>query len=651
MLFLVEGPVFALDVGTRKVAGLVLAPETNGYYIQAAAIVEHRQRAMLDGQIHDIPEVTRAIQAVKEHLEKKINGSLKKVAVAAAGRALTTLQATAEEQLSPAKEISIQDVLTLEAAAVQEAEERLITTGEQQQVYHCIGYSVVGYRLDGNPIGNLVGQRGQSMAAEVIATFLPRVVVDSLATALHRAGLIMDSLTLEPIAASAVAVPAAMRGLNLVLVDIGAGTSDIAVTGQGTITGYAMVPWAGDEISEALSEALLIDFNTAEAVKRQLRSKKQVTFKNVVGQKCTFPAAEIIEQIKPAVMELARQIANQILLINKRIPQAVLLIGGGSLTPGLTEALAGQLEIPLERVAVRGREVLNGIKGAKNLQGPQAITPIGIAVTALRQEGLGQAQVIVNGRVVHFLAGQKMNVTQALLAAGIPARQLYGRPGKGLGVEVNGHLTFLRGKPGQMGSIEVNDSPANLDTLLKPGDVIKVNPGQDGEDARGIIEDVVPEITPKTITFNGRKLTLEPRIIMNGTLVDYKTALVDHARIIFEPLDTVAQILDRLGESSEGAVLLNGQPVGPETPVKNGDTLQTGVKEDNHSITLTLNGKTITLKVQAGGVLFTDIFNYLDFPAAPPPGRKKLIMEVNGRPAEFTTPLAEGDTVILRWDP
>ncbi|MBC7325753.1 MAG: rod shape-determining protein [Moorella sp. (in: Bacteria)] len=644
------GPVFALDVGTRKVAGLVLECGTKGFHIRAAAIVEHQQRAMLDGQIHDIPQVALAIAAVKERLEKKLHISLQEAAVAAAGRALKTQRATAQVDISPAQEITNQDVLALEAAAVQEAEKQLLESSEKQPSYHCVGYSVVGYSLDNHPIGNPVGQRGQAMAAEIIATFLPRVVVDSLVASLQRAGLAMASLTLEPIAASAVAVPAAMRGLNLALVDVGAGTSDIAITGQGTITGYAMVPAAGDEITEALAGTLLLDFNTAEEVKRQLIKNSSVTFVDIVGQKRTLPAVEIVEAIKPAVSELARQIATQIILLNGRAPQAVLLVGGGSLTPGLTQALAGQLEISPERVAVRGREVLNGVNGAKNLQGPQAITPIGIAVTALKQEGLGLTRVIVNGRPVHFLAGQKMTVTQALLAAGIPARLLYGRPGKGLGAEVNGRLVFLRGQPGQPGSVLVNNSPAHLDTAVKPGDTIELIPGRDGAAARGTIKDLVPELVPKTITFNGRQVTLEPLIIMNGNQVDYTTPVEDKARITYEPLETVGQILARLGEPLSGTVLLNGQRVKLEAPVKDGDNLATGM-DNSKAINITLNGRGITLKVQATSVLFADIFNYLDFPSTPPPGRKKLVMEVNGRPAEFTTPLAEGDQVALRWDP
>ncbi|MDN5362182.1 MAG: hypothetical protein PWP70_1229 [Moorella sp. (in: firmicutes)] len=643
--------IFALDVGTRKVAGLVLAPGKKGYHIRAAAVVEHQQRAMLDGQIHDIPQVALAIQVVKEQLEKKLHLSLKEAAVAAAGRALKTRRATATTSLSPAQEIAPQAVLALEAAAVQEAEKLLLEKGQGQPVYHCVGYSVVGYNLDEHPIGNLVGQRGQSMAAEVIATFLPRVVVDSLVAALERAGLMMNSLTLEPIAASAVAVPAAMRGLNLVLVDIGAGTSDIAITGQGTITGYAMVPAAGDEITEALAAALILDFNTAETVKRKLLSQEKLTFTDVVGQRRTLAAAEIIELIKPAVTELARQIATQIVLLNGKPPQAVLLVGGGSLTPGLAAALAGQLEISPERVAVRDREVLSNISGAKNLQGPQAITPIGIAIAALKREGLGLARVIVNGRPVHFLAGQQMTVTQALLAAGIPARLLYGRPGKGLGVEVNGRLTFLRGQPGEPGSILVNDTPATLETLVRAGDRLAVTPGRDGADARGTVADLVPQLTPKTITINGRQVTLEPEITMNGNRVDYRTPVQDQARLTYEPLNTVGQVLAHLGEPLEGPILLNGQQVRPEAPIQNGDNLVTGTGAIGRSINITLNGRPATLKVQAADVLFTDVFNYLDFPASPPPGRKTLVMEINGRPAEFTTPLAEGDAVTLRWDP
>ena len=65
--------------------------------------------------------------------------------------------------------------------------------------YYCVGYSVLYYRLDGEEIGSLLDQQGDEAQIEVIATFLPRVVVESLIAALKRADLEMEALTLEPI--------------------------------------------------------------------------------------------------------------------------------------------------------------------------------------------------------------------------------------------------------------------------------------------------------------------------------------------------------------------------------------------------------------------------------------------------------------------
>jgi cell division ATPase FtsA len=101
------------------------------------------------------------------------------------------------------------------------------------------------YLLNGRRIKNLVGQRGECIALEILATFLPREVVDSLFAVLDRTGLEMTSLTLEPIAASEVVIPESMRQLSLALVDVGAGTSDIALCAEGTMIAFAMVPEAG----------------------------------------------------------------------------------------------------------------------------------------------------------------------------------------------------------------------------------------------------------------------------------------------------------------------------------------------------------------------------------------------------------------------
>ena len=98
----------------------------------------------------------------------------------------------------------------------------------------------------------------------MVATFLPSEVVDSLYAVMVEAGLEVASLTLEPIAALNAAIPEDIRLLNLALVDIGAGTTDIALCRDGGVVGYTMATVAGDEITEALMRACLVDYHTAE---------------------------------------------------------------------------------------------------------------------------------------------------------------------------------------------------------------------------------------------------------------------------------------------------------------------------------------------------------------------------------------------------
>ena len=80
--------LFALDIGTRSIVGLIGEKTAEGIRVLGGVRHEHTTRAMLDGQIHDVPEVAKVIRAIKLKLENEF-GPLRQVAVAAAGRALS----------------------------------------------------------------------------------------------------------------------------------------------------------------------------------------------------------------------------------------------------------------------------------------------------------------------------------------------------------------------------------------------------------------------------------------------------------------------------------------------------------------------------------------------------------------------------------
>ncbi len=561
-------PIFALDIGTRTIVGILAYPEEEQLKITACEIFEHKERSMLDGQIHDVLKVADIIKKIKQQIEEQTGTVLTHAAVAAAGRSLKTIRTKISRSIKDHPFSSREQVVAFELEAVQQAQKKLL---EEHNVYdktsyHCVGYSVVEYTLDDSPIGSIVDQYGEHASIDVIATFLPRIVVDSLESALQRADLQISALTLEPIAAINVLIPSTMRKLNIALVDIGAGTSDIALTADGTITGYAMVPTAGDEITEAISQTYLLDFNVAELLKRSLH-QGQVTYQDVLGFEYEKTSQEVISDIRDSINLLASKIAEKILDLNKQPPQAVMLVGGGSMTPMLPELVAHHLHLPKERVAVRGAEAIKNLIGEHQvLRGPEAVTPIGIALSA-KLNHIDFMNIHVNGKRVRVFDLKKVTVGDALLASGIDMNKLHGKPGLALSIEVNGNLRILRGQLGSPATILINGRAANLETQIYDGDQLSVEAGQAGQNAVGTVKDILTpeELTPLQITYNNQPKTLDVILSVNGKPSEIDQPLQDRDQIIVHPPSTVKECLIACGltqedlESKSMTVYLNDQ--------------------------------------------------------------------------------------------
>lgn len=698
-------PIFALDIGTRMVMGLVMIKNKDqGYEILASAHTEHRQRAMYDGQVHDVDEVARAVVKVKENLEKKIERPLKQVAVAAAGRALRTEVAVAEhKELLPVR-WERENVLALEMEAVHQALRQLqLSSGDESQSYLCVGYNPIARWNEDEEIANLVGQRGKVAKVSVIATFLPRTVVDGLVAVLGRVGLEMTSLTLEPIAAGQAAIPANMRRLNLALVDVGAGTADIALTKNGSFFAYGMVPMAGDEITETICAHYLLDFKVGEKVKRDLNSKELLNFKDFLGAKVVVKKEEVLKIIQPVVGKLAESIAKEILNLNHDVPQAIILIGGGSLTPMLIETLAETLEIPKNRVGLQIRERLGEIFGEKSVKGPESITPIGIGIAALEGNGLQYYTVLVNNTPVPIFELQLTTVAEALLAAGIQPRSFFGKPGAALTFEWNNEMRIIKGTMGSPAQLQVNGNPGKLDQTLKAGDEIAFIPGESGRDAHVCFTDILPPQEAKWISWNGQREKFIPQFFVNDRLMNENDAILDGYKISYVPNDDLYNLLkqknfdlhkkmkleiringDPLVLSLNPQILVNGLEVTSSCIIHEGDSIQVGSKQitvgdlklSPKSMIFYVNGIEIEYPPQETIILFegksialdepltdgmdlrvegfklmpilSDLLPYVKFPEERIGGSLRL--NVNGQPAEFTTVLHPGDRLTATFN-
>lgn len=595
--------LFALDIGTRSVVGLIVEPLEDKFQIKDCYILEHTERSMLDGQIHDVLAVAEVIERIKQHLSQK-HGPLKEVAVAAAGRSLKTKRVRFELPISHLPVLTRDDVLTLEFSAVQKAQAELAQELNETDItrYYCVGYSVVNYHLDEEIIGNLIDQRGTNASVDVIATFLPRVVVDSLLAALKRSGLEMKALTLEPIAAIHVLIPTTMRRLNIALVDIGAGTSDIALTEDGSITAYGMVPTAGDEITDALMNAFLLDFPVAEEVKRHLHHQETVQFHDILGMEHEVSTDQVIAAIESEIESLAKQIAHKILELNSKAPQAVMLIGGGSLTPTLPTKVAQHLGLPANRVAVRGADAIKQFVGEHPLlNGPAFVTPVGIALAAHSQP-IRYVTVTINDTQVRLFDLRKMTLGDALLAAGMDIKRLHGRPGLAMSVSVNGRLKIIPGEHGTSPSILINGLSGSLDSLISDGDTISVVSGKDGKEATAVAHDLIDPSMALTLTINGEEFVQLPIVLHDNLILQNNDLLCDRMDIEMRLPKTIGEAI----QSSKYASLIQEVAEAPLFVITCNKQTYSIPRKELHIL---LNGKKASLldSVYSQGIIHCEV--------------------------------------------
>ena len=581
---LTEPLVFGLDIGTRSIVGTVgYCTSTNGFVVVAQESVEHETRAMLDGQIHDIQAVADTIIQVKQKLEQLIGRKLTDVCIAAAGRVLKTVVACAEMHFNYETVVTNEHVYSLDMLGVEKAYDLLRQEQQNDDIhFYCVGYSVIRYYQNDYPITNLEGHKANTIRTELIATFLPDEVVDGLYAAVEKAGLYVANLTLEPIAAMNVAIPEKFRLLNIALVDVGAGTSDISITNDGSIIAYGMIPSAGDEITEALARHYLLDFGEAEKMKCQSTMRKQVTVHDIMGLSHKISSEEIAEVAEPVVREITTRVADRIKELNGGKPvSAVFVVGGGGKMMGFEETLADNLGIPKERVALRGSEVMGQIEFLqKNIKVDSLlVTPVGICLNYYEQKN-NFIFVTLNGQRIKLYDNSKLTVVDAAMQMGYPNEDLFPKRGKALNYSVNGEKRMKRGEPGDSAVVNLNGKESALSGALSQNDKIEIKASRAGKDAVMTIGEIQEYHSAIHFIFNRKPITCPRFVQVNGELVSQYYEIQENDEIEILEYYTLEQVLEFMDIVCRGRAYVNNASADMETKVYDNFTIACEIKKE-----------------------------------------------------------------------
>lgn len=642
-----NGLTFALDIGTRTIIAVVGEYDENEiFHVRMCRKVEHKKRNMHDGQIHDIEEVAKTVQKLLNDLERDVGESFHRVSIAAAGRALRTIRSSYEVSLGGRTEIQRNHVDKLELSAVQRAQEE-INAAEQGTGIHYfnVGYTVSGYYMDEEKIDSLVGHKAERIGVDIVATFLPRGVVESLYTVISRVGLEVGSMTLEPIAAMNVAIKKDLRLLNLALVDIGAGTSDIAVTRDGEIIAYGMTQIAGDEITDDLSKQFLLDFQMAEKLKVSLNQREEHDFTDILGKEYRMTTAQILDCIDPVCELIASEIAAKILEFNGRAPSAVFLIGGSSQLPGINAKIAEKLGLPKERVVVRDLHALDFIKGLEQTT-PDFVTPIGIAMESFHEKYRSFISVSFMGRDVRLFNMDRVYVSDVLLLTGYDMRQLMPKTSESFVFYLNGKKRYL-GCGGEGPKILINGIEGNLKSELQDGDVIEICEVSDESSGLRLGEIVDFE---KEVDFEGTKIRLFRSVYLNGSPATPEMEIRAQDEVITEDFQPFEETKDDF--SDEGDLFsVDLEELTEEQSEKDSVVLTDSVvnnRKERKTLHLLVNGSEKDYIYEKEVFTFIDLFEYVDIDLSKVHGH--LILSVNGQTADFNQKLKNGDKIEIRWE-
>ena len=736
--------VFGLDIGTRNVVGTVgYQTDDKEFVVTAQYVREHETRAMLDGQIHDIGRVAKTIKEVKDELEKQTGQPLEEVCIAAAGRVLKTVTTHVEYEYAQESVVTGEDVHTLDLLGIEKAQEALKEVNDTSYKFYCVGYSTVKFFLNDEVFISLEGHKANKIGEDIIVTFLPEDVVDGLYAAVGQAGLSVANMTLEPIAAINVAIPENYRMLNIALVDVGAGTSDISITRDGSIIAYGMIPHAGDELTEVIVQHFLVDFKMAESIKLQSTTSDTVTYKDIMSIEHTIPAQDVWDVAAPVVDNIAQEVSTKIRELNgDKTVSACFVVGGGGKIHGFTEKLAEDLDLPEERVALRGEEVLGDVTFEQEdiKKDPLLVTPIGICLNYYDQRN-NFIMVRFNGERIKLYDNNRLTIVDAALQAGFPNDELFPKRGTPINFTVNGVARLVRGEAGDGAVVTMNGKPASINTPLEPNSEIVIEPSTAGEAAVYKISQL-DEYNHSVITFiiNGRRVSCPRFVQVNGELepedysirendvietrnyytvrqiAQFMDLVIDTDQMIFvnneeagldtlvyenfsvewktdeygvaridnntyndtqesdtdeasvlaeqdanstESDNTVArtseqmmnQVLDELHDDFAKEAEASAVPENelPKNELPKND-IQEDIQEEDSSentITVIVNGEPVELSGK-DTYIFVDIFTHISFDLQAGKGRA-IATVINGRDAQFSEELHEGDKIELYW--
>ena len=249
--------VVGLDVGTSKIVAIVGESQPDGS-VEVIGLGSHPSTGLRRGVVVDMASTEQAIQRAVEEAELMAGCEIHSVYAGISGSHIRSLNSDGTVAIKD-KEVSEGDVERVLDAA------RAVPVAADQKILHVLPQEYVIDNQDG--IRQPIGMAGVRLEAHVHVVTAALSATQNISKCVARCGLTVDELIMQPLAASYAVLTADEKDLGVCLVDIGAGTTDIAVFADGAIRHTACIPIAGDQVTNDIAVALRTPTQHAEDIK------------------------------------------------------------------------------------------------------------------------------------------------------------------------------------------------------------------------------------------------------------------------------------------------------------------------------------------------------------------------------------------------
>jgi cell division protein FtsA len=396
--------VVGIDVGTTKICTIVGEVRADSVHVIGVGV--EPSRGMKKGVVNDVPTLTQAISSSVHKAERSSGYEIGRAFVSVAGAHIDSKNSRGVVGINSPRGVQINDLERAMDAA------RAVALPHNREVLHVIPRN---YTLDGQDgIRSPLGMHGFRLEVEAHIVMAASSSLQNLQKCVEGAGVYVDRFILNPLASGDVVLSDTEREMGVMVIDIGGGTTDIAVFIDGTVWHTAVIAVGGWHVTNDIAQLLHLPYEIAEGVKKEYGHAypKDIDPKEMIHvqpfgeeQMSQVQRADLAHIINARVEELFQLVLKELKYsaYDGLLGAGIVLTGGGAQLPGIKQVAADVLKMP---VRVAGPERLSGV--GEQLRNPSYSTSVGLLRLGLimdqedeRRGGVGRSSKVKGGRTVN----------------------------------------------------------------------------------------------------------------------------------------------------------------------------------------------------------------------------------------------------------